>query len=70
MAPADDHRKQAIRFILLLGVVSLLADITYEGARGITLNPAVEPARNRACPVVATNRSSGSYHQTGDLRSS
>jgi MFS family permease len=29
-------RKQAMRFILLLGVVSLLADVTYEGARSIT----------------------------------
>jgi MFS family permease len=28
-------KKQAIRFILLMGLVSLLADITYEGARSI-----------------------------------
>lgn len=28
--------KQAIRFIILMGLVSLLADITYEGARSIT----------------------------------
>jgi hypothetical protein len=26
----------ALRFVVLLGIVSLLADITYEGARGIT----------------------------------
>jgi MFS family permease len=25
-----------LRFILLLGIVSLFADLTYEGARGIT----------------------------------
>jgi hypothetical protein len=31
-----DSRKAAYRFILLLGVVSLLADVTYEGARSIT----------------------------------
>jgi len=36
MAPAADPRKRAIRFIVLLGVVSLFADITYEGARSIT----------------------------------
>lgn len=29
-------RKDAVRFVVLLGVVSLLADITYEGARSIT----------------------------------
>ncbi|MBM3184067.1 MAG: MFS transporter, partial [Chlamydiae bacterium] len=28
------HRR-ALHFILLLGIVSLFADITYEGARGI-----------------------------------
>lgn len=32
----DLSRKSAVRFILLLGFVSLLADITYEGARSIT----------------------------------
>ena len=26
----------ALRFVLLLGIVSLLADVTYEGARSIT----------------------------------
>lgn len=29
-------KQQALRFVLLLGIVSLFADITYEGARGIT----------------------------------
>jgi MFS family permease len=29
------HRKAAIRFIVLLGIVSLFADMTYEGARSI-----------------------------------
>ncbi|MER3421733.1 MAG: MFS transporter, partial [Chloroflexota bacterium] len=29
-------RATAVRFVLLLGLVSLLADMTYEGARGIT----------------------------------
>jgi MFS family permease len=29
-------RRNALRFIVLLGVVSLFADMTYEGARGIT----------------------------------
>ena len=28
-------RKRVLRFVVLLGVVSLLADVTYEGARGI-----------------------------------
>ncbi len=36
MATLPDSRKAAYRFILLLGVVSLLADVTYEGARSIT----------------------------------
>jgi len=36
MIPATGSRQQAMRFILLLGVVSLLADVTYEGARSIT----------------------------------
>ncbi len=30
------HRRNALRFILLLGVVSLFADMTYESARSIT----------------------------------
>ena len=30
------HEKTAFRFIILLGIVSLLADVTYEGARSIT----------------------------------
>jgi hypothetical protein len=29
-------RRTALRFVLLLGVVSLFADVTYEGARSIT----------------------------------
>ncbi len=36
MVPTADARKQAMRFIVMLGVVSLFADITYEGARSIT----------------------------------
>ena len=34
-------RRSAIRFILCLGVVSLLADMTYEGSRSI-LGPYLE----------------------------
>jgi hypothetical protein len=30
------NRKTAIRFIVLLGVVSLFGDMTYEGARSVT----------------------------------
>lgn len=33
---ASDPRKNAMRFILLLGLVSLLGDVVYEGARSIT----------------------------------
>ncbi|MCX5898036.1 MAG: MFS transporter [Proteobacteria bacterium] len=33
---SDDKRKIAFQFILLMGVVSLFGDITYEGARSIT----------------------------------
>ena len=33
---ADITRRHAVRFIVLLGVVSLFADMTYEGARSIT----------------------------------
>jgi len=36
MVARREQRKQAMRFIVLLGLVSLLADITYEGARSIT----------------------------------
>ncbi len=32
----NGNRRSAVRFIVLLGLVSLFADITYEGARGIT----------------------------------
>jgi len=35
-APANMPRRRAVRFIVLLGVVSLFADMTYEGARSIT----------------------------------
>lgn len=34
--PQNNDRRAAVRFIVLLGIVSLLADITYEGARAIT----------------------------------
>ena len=34
-APRDDHRA-AVRFIVCFGLVSLFADMTYEGARSIT----------------------------------
>lgn len=36
MINADTSKKSAFRFIILLGVVSLFADMTYEGARSIT----------------------------------
>ena len=36
MAREDTSRKTAFKFIILLGAVSLLADMTYEGARSIT----------------------------------
>ena len=36
MAYGDTPRKTAFKFIILLGAVSLLADMTYEGARSIT----------------------------------
>lgn len=32
----DDQKKTAFKFIVLLGIVSLFGDITYEGARSIT----------------------------------
>jgi len=32
---ASDQRKRAIRFIVCLGIVSMFADITYEGARSV-----------------------------------
>lgn len=32
----DDIKNNALKFIILLGLVSLLADMTYEGARSIT----------------------------------
>jgi len=36
MVYEDTSRRTAFKFIILLGVVSLLADMTYEGARSIT----------------------------------
>jgi hypothetical protein len=36
MATDADSRARAIRFIVMLGAVSLFADVTYEGARSIT----------------------------------
>ena len=36
MPHIDNSKKSAFKFIILLGIVSLLADITYEGARSIT----------------------------------
>ena len=35
-SPDESTRQQALRFVLLLGVVSLFADMTYEGARSVT----------------------------------
>jgi MFS family permease len=35
-APEPTARQSALRFVILLGVVSLFADMTYEGARSIT----------------------------------
>ncbi len=32
----DEYRRSALRFVVLIGVVSLFADMTYEGARGIS----------------------------------
>jgi MFS family permease len=34
--PAAGLRRSAVRFVVVLGIVSLFADLTYEGARGIT----------------------------------
>jgi hypothetical protein len=34
--PATAAAKSALRFVVLLGVVSLFADMTYEGGRSIT----------------------------------
>lgn len=36
ISPAVPDRRRALRFIVSLGVVSLFADVTYEGARSIT----------------------------------
>ncbi len=35
-APAGNLRRHALRFVLFIGVVSLFADMTHEGARGIS----------------------------------
>ncbi len=35
-SPADVSKTSAVKFIVLLGIVSLFADMTYEGARSIT----------------------------------
>lgn len=34
--PRPESRRRAVRFIVLLGVISLLGDVTYEGARSVT----------------------------------
>lgn len=34
--PASSAKRTAVRFVILLGIVSLFADMTYEGARSIT----------------------------------
>lgn len=36
MTESNRQRKKALRFIFLMGIVSLLADVTYEGGRSIT----------------------------------
>lgn len=36
MTDANNSKESAFKFIILLGIVSLLADVTYEGARSIT----------------------------------
>ena len=36
MTASDDLTRSAFRFVLVLGIVNLLADATYEGARGIS----------------------------------
>ena len=33
---ASQERTNALRFIILMGIVSLLGDVVYEGARGVT----------------------------------
>ncbi|HGE69864.1 TPA: MFS transporter, partial [Candidatus Poribacteria bacterium] len=35
-AKNDISKKTAMKFIVLVGIVSLFADMTYEGARSIT----------------------------------
>jgi len=36
LAIGEVQRRAALRFVVLIGVVSLFADLTYEGARSIT----------------------------------
>lgn len=36
MTPETNRKSKALRFVVLIGVVSLFADMTYEGARSIT----------------------------------
>src|SRR5712691_10326559 len=33
---AEPHKSTAFRFVILIGVVNLFADFTYEGARSVT----------------------------------
>jgi hypothetical protein len=33
----DLSRRRAVAFIILLGIISLFADVTYEGARSVTV---------------------------------
>ncbi len=50
MPTRDPVRSRALRFVLLLGAVSLLADVTYEGARGI-IGPYLQHLGARAAVV-------------------
>ncbi len=36
MAATDIAKTSALKFVVLIGIVSLFADMTYEGARSIT----------------------------------
>jgi len=47
---ASDQRKRAIRFIVCLGIVSMFADITYEGARSV-IGPFLHDLGARATQV-------------------
>jgi hypothetical protein len=37
MTEADVSQASALRFVVLIGIVSLFADVTYEGAHSITV---------------------------------